>query len=140
MTVKELSQAFWYQQEIKNNQQRLREMWERAASIHSPSDLKPPVRGGGSQISTVERAATEIADLEATIAEEIRKEEQAVLRIMRYIDALPDGKARCLCRARFLDGKSWECVAESSGYVVTAMAARKYVLRYVQQHPEEPAI
>jgi hypothetical protein len=42
MTVKELSQAFWYQQEIKNNQQRLREMWERAASIHSPSDLKPP--------------------------------------------------------------------------------------------------
>lgn len=123
MTLKELNQAFWLQQEIAGLSRQLEEMRERASTIPSAGFDNMP-HGSGPKISRTEKQAVEIVEQKAA-------KEDALARIAEYIDSLEDAKLRYFCRLRFLKGQSWKEISHGMNYRFTDSAVRKYVTRYL---------
>lgn len=69
MTLKELNQAFWLQQEIAGLSRQLEEMRERASTIPSAGFDNMP-HGSGPKISRTEKQAVEIVELESRLNEQ----------------------------------------------------------------------
>lgn len=135
MTLKELNQAFWLQQEINGISRQLDEMRERASSIPSAGFDNMP-HGNRPRISRTERQAIEIAELENRLNEQKAAREDALARITEYINALQDAKLRYFCRLRFLNGLSWEEISQQINDRCTGSAVRKYVTRYLPMDRE----
>lgn len=130
MTLKELNQAFWLQQEITGLSRQLDEMREHAGSISSAGFDNMP-HGSGPKTSRTERQAVEIIELESRLNEQKAAREDALARITQYIDSLQDAKLRYFCRLRFLNGLSWEEISRQLNDRCTGGAVRKYVTRYL---------
>ena len=130
MTLKELNQAFWLQQEIAGLSRQLEEMRERASTIPSAGFDNMP-HGSGPKISRTEKQAVEIVELESRLNEQKAAKEDALARIAEYIDSLEDAKLRYFCRLRFLKGQSWKEISYGMNYRFTDSAVRKYVMRYL---------
>ena len=69
MTLKELNQAFWLQQEIAGLSRQLEEMRERASTIPSAGFDNMP-HGSGPKISRTEKQVVEIVELESRLNEQ----------------------------------------------------------------------
>ena len=67
MTVKELSQLYWLNREIEQDQKRLEELEYKASSPSGPNLTGVPSAKGFTQ-SKIERYVAEIVDLKAIIA------------------------------------------------------------------------
>ena len=137
MTVKELSQLYWLTKEIDFDTQRLEELEERAVSITSPQITGMP-KGPRNTDSIVARLAAEVLDLKAIIA---AKQIQCIherARLERYINSIPDSLTRMIFRLRFIDGQTWEGVADAIGGV-TGDSARMACYRYLRRTEETEA-
>lgn len=129
MTLKELSQLYWLNREIENDQRRLEELEARAGfpSLPKLTGMPAAPHGGDSQ---VERMVAELVDLQAVIA---AKQIQCIherARLERYISSIPDSLTRLVFQLRFVNGLSWEQVAESVGGN-TVDSVKKICYRYL---------
>ena len=130
MTLKELSQLYYLNREIKADQKRLEEL---NGMIGAPST--PPIsdmpRAPHGVDSKVERLAAEIVDLQAIIAARQIQCIHERARLERWINDIPDSLTRLIFTYRFVDCLSWAKVAEAVGGGNTAEGTRKRVHRYL---------
>lgn len=129
MTKKELSQLFYLNREIEQDEQRLRELQSKVTQATQTISGMP--RGSGEQ-QKIERFVADIIDLKAIIA---AKQQQCIYeqsRLERYIADIPDSLTRQIFALRFINGLNWVQVAMSIGGGNTDISVRQRVSRYLR--------
>ncbi len=132
MTKKELSQYYWLEKEIKDDEERLKILSEQAATPHAQHLTGMP-HGSNAVIDKIGEAAAEIVDLQAIIA---AKQIQCIhekQRVERFIMGIPDSMTRMIFTYRCIDGMSWQEVADNMGYRMTAGNARQIYYQYLKR-------
>lgn len=133
MTVKDLSQLYWLNREIEQDQKRLAEL-ERMASSPSTSDLTgTPSNKTGYVNSKIERYVAEIVDLRAIIT---AKQQQCIHernRLERWICDIPDSLLRMIFTLRFINGLTWYQVSLHIGGGNTEDSVKKACYRYLDK-------
>ena len=136
MTLKELSQLYYLNREIKADQKRLEEL---NGMIGAPST--PPIsdmpRAPHGVDSKVERLAAEIVDLQAIIAARQIQCIHERARLERWINAIPDSLTRQIFLLRFAECMSWAQVAAQIGGGNTVDGTRQRVYRYLKADEAE---
>lgn len=129
MTKKELSQLFYLNREIEQDEQRLKELQSKVTRATQTISGMP--RGSGEQ-QKIERFVADIIDLKAIIA---AKQQQCIYeqsRLERYIADIPDSLTRQIFALRFINGLNWVQVAMSIGGGNTDISVRQRVSRYLR--------
>lgn len=129
MTIKELSQLYYLNREIQQEQQKLAEL--RAAATNTTARISG-LPGVGS-ISDKTAIAVTIADTEAVIR---AKTELAVVeynRLNRYIASIPDSFMRQIISLRFVDGLTWYQVSRKVGGNNTEDGVKKACYRFLSR-------
>ena len=125
MTLRELSQLFYLKKEIEQEEQRARRLHERATRITSSN--RPPCG-----IADKTAIAAEIADCETLIWAKINELMIITRRLTAYIHSIDDSLTRQIFELRFIDGKSWNEVADKCGG--TESSVKKTCYRYLKKH------
>lgn len=104
-------------------QQRYRELASRCTAVYrdTPGRSSAPGRrsapgGGTRRVSSVEEYAVKIVDLEREIDRRIDEYVDLTREIEAAIDRIPDGRYRDVLRFRYVNGWSWEKIAEEMRY------------------------
>ena len=135
MTVQELSQLYFLDQEIKRYDQRIDELRARRTAISAPAFDKEPGQRGDPSHSKIETLTAEIIDLENLLR--LHREQRAVehQRLERYISSVPDATVRQIMHYRFEDLLTWPETAKRMHYSVEAVKKRLY--RYIDSAEED---
>ncbi len=128
MTIKELSQLYWLNQEIKQYEERLAKLYQSLGASAPQHDGMPHSKY---QDSVTERMAIRITDLAQTINALRIKALEEEARLTAYIDTIPEAYMRVLFTQRFVYGRTWVEVASELGGDMTADGARKACVRYL---------
>lgn len=131
MTLKELSQLYYLNREIEEDQRRLDELKSQSRSISAQKITGMP-RGGTIAGSAIDRYIAEIVDLEAIISAKITQCLHERSRLERYIAGIPDSLTRQIFTLRFINGLSWLQVALHIGGN-TADSVRMTCYRYIDR-------
>ena len=130
MTKRELSQLYWLNREIEMDMTRLKELEEMASAPMAVNmDGMPHGSGPGDALA---RVVAEIVDLKAIIA---AKQQQCIherSRLERYIADIPDSLTRQIFTLRFINGLSWNQVAQHIGGGNTQDSVRMTCDRYLK--------
>ena len=132
MTKKELSQYYWLEKEIKDDEERLRILREQATAPQAQHLTGMPYSSDGDK-DKIGKATAEIVDLQAIIA---AKQIQCIhekQRIERFITEIPDSKIRMIFMLRCIDMKSWQEVADVMGGRMTGDNARQIYSQYLKK-------
>ncbi|MEA4973953.1 MAG: RNA polymerase subunit sigma-24 [Candidatus Metalachnospira sp.] len=122
MTKKELSQLYWLNREIEEQQRRLEELECLATSCTSNITGMPKSRGVTDKLS---KYAAEIVDLRGLIDLNIKKCFYELNRLNRYIETVEDSQMRMILSLRYINGLIWQQIAMSIGGGNTADSVRK---------------
>ena len=128
MTKRELSQLYYLNREIDRECARLAQL--EAAATSTTSTISGLPHAGTIADKTAIAAA--IADSRKVIE---NTQQLAVIeynRLMRYIADIDDSFIRQIIRARYVDGKRWQAVAEVIGGNNTADSVRMAHNRYIK--------
>ena len=131
MTLKELSQLYYLDREIKLDRERLAELRSDLMNPKSPSYDGMPKSPNPDP--AMERCVAEIADLEAIIQAKIEQRIYERSRLERYISDIPDSLTRQIFTLRFIEGLTWEDVATKTGGNNTAKNCSNICYRYIRQ-------
>ncbi|MBQ8893384.1 MAG: hypothetical protein IJ043_03130 [Clostridia bacterium] len=127
MTAQELSQLYYLEREIAEEEERLAEVRARGYTAKgSKLDAMP----GGEVGSSVEAIGSEIVDLERRIAAKRRE----LARLKDYISTVPDSLIRQILHYRYELRCSWHGVARRVGGGNTNESVRKAAHRYLQKN------
>ena len=134
MTVKELSQLYYLKKEIQRDEQRLKELERMKRAIPGPK-LNGLPRAKKMPESRVERIVADIVDLQAIIEAKQEQITHERARLERYIVGIEDSMTRQIFTCRFVDGLSWNAVADAVGGGNTDESVKKTCYRYLLRHP-----
>lgn len=112
MTKKELSQLYWLNREIEEQQRRLSELESLATSC---TNLITGMPRGTDVSDTMAKYTAEIADLRELLNLNIRKCFYELNRLNRYISTLEDSLMRQILSLRYVNGLTWKQIAGSVG-------------------------
>lgn len=129
MTLKELSQLYYLNKEIKTDKERLETLRAKVTSVSGVTVSDMPK--GNNQDNQLEKHIAEIVDLEAIISAKLTQCMHERNRLERYISEIPDSLTRQIFTLRFINGLSWVQVAHSLGGI-TSDAARMICNRYIK--------
>jgi hypothetical protein len=132
MTLKELSQLYYLDREIKLDRERLAELRSDLMNPKSPSYDGMPKSPNPDP--AMERCVAEIADLEAIIQAKIEQRIYERSRLERYISDIPDSLTRQIFTLRFVDGLKWEEVADKVGGHNTGYSVKKICYRFIAKN------
>lgn len=136
MTVKELSQIYYLNKEIRRDRKRLNEL-KKANSVQSTKFTGMPPTTHLFCDTIAEKVAT-AADLECDLHKAIAKRYQEELKLMRYINSIDDCFIRLIFKLRFIDCKTWWQVAREVGGGNTSDTVRNSCYRYLKkQNPSQ---
>ncbi len=124
MTVRELSQLYWLDREIKYDTERLKTLRSEAESLRSPKFDDMP-RGGGTN-GTTENLIAEIVDLDAAITAKKIQIIQEKRRLERYIAQIDDSLTRQIFELRFAECMQWAEIAEAVHMSIDGVKKRCY--------------
>lgn len=130
MTVKEMSQLYHLNREIEQLQQQLENIEAQAFKMtQTPSD-SPRAPGASDKVG---RYAVVIADLKDKIKNRKARCWDELNRLNEYIDGVDDSLTRQILTLRFMNGLSWQQVANHVGNN-TADSVRMLCNRYLRNH------
>ena len=129
MTKKDLSQLYYLQREIANDEQRLLELESAATSTTSNMNGMP----GGGKISDKTAIAAEIADLRAIIAAKNGMCIAHYNQIMRYVAGIDDSFIRQIITYRHIDMMKWRDIAQKIGGGNSEDGIRKAYARFLEK-------
>lgn len=137
MTIHELSQLYFLEQEIQRYDARIDELRARRTAISAPSFDKEPGGRRDPSDSKIAALTAEIIDLENLLR--LHREQRAVehQRLERYIGTVEDAQVRQIMHYRFEDLLTWPETANRMHYSVEAVKKRLY--RYLETHTSEDA-
>ena len=131
MTKKELSQLYYLNREIEEQQRRLEELETIATSCTSFVTGMPRVAGLTNKVA---KYAAEIADLKGLLDLNLKKCFYELNRINRFIESITDSQMRMIISLRYVNGLSWFQVAESIGGGNTEDSVKKAAYRFLNGH------
>lgn len=130
MTKKELSQLYYLNREIEEQQRRLVELEDLATSCTVQITGMPRAQGISDKIA---KYATEIADLKALLDLNLKKCFYELNRLNRYIESVPDSEMRMILSLRYINGFSWQQIAFSIGYQDESVPRKRHN-RFLRQN------
>ncbi len=130
MNKKELSQLYWLNREIEEQQRRLAELETLATSCTSRITGMPRAQG---VIDKLSKYAAEIADLRELIDLNIRKCFFELNRLNRFISTVDDSLIRQILSLRYVNGLTWRQIAFSVGGGNTEDSVRKAHDRFLSR-------
>ncbi len=131
MTLKELSQLYYLKREIAMDRERLAELEQKAlpgAQVMSGMPASPNV---GDKLA---KYTVEIADLRAVIEEKCRRCLAEQQRLEKYIAGIEDSFIRQIFTCRFVDGLTWQQVAQKLGGKNSADGVRMLSKRFLAKN------
>lgn len=112
MTKKELSQLYWLNREIEEQQRRLQELECMATSCTSRITGMPH---SSNMVDKLSRYVAEIADLRGLIDLNIKRCFYELNRLNRFINSIEDSQMRMILSLRYINGLPWNQIAASIG-------------------------
>ncbi|MDO9565232.1 MAG: hypothetical protein Q7J15_00580 [Candidatus Desulfaltia sp.] len=112
MNKKELSQLYYLNREIEEQQRRLEELECLATSCTSRITGMPRTPGVADKLA---KYVAEIVDLRGLIDLNIKKCFYELNRLNRYINSVEDSQMRMILSLRHINGLSWLQIAHSIG-------------------------
>ena len=140
MNKRELSQLYYLNREIEEQQRRLQELEALATSCTSHITGMPKAQG------VVDRLAgyvAEIADLRSLIDLNIKKCFFELNRLNRFINGIEDSQMRLILSLRYINGLSWQQIAFSIGEYDEQYPRRKhnaFLRTQVDENDERKAV
>ena len=136
MTVNELSQLYYLNEEIKKNRRKLQELRSRRGLHSQVIDDMP--HGDGPRRSKDEDLTAMIIDLEEVIKARLVLAQKERIRLERYIMTIPDSLTRQIFEDRFVSLMSWDEVAVDigGGRGCSADRVKKICYRYLKREKE----
>lgn len=129
MTKKELSQLYWLNREIEEQQRRLDELECLATSCTSHITGMPKGHGITDKLS---KYVAEIVDLKGLMDLNIKKCFYELNRLNRYIESVEDSEMRMILSLRYVNGLNWNQVAASISLYATEDSVRKAHDRFLK--------
>jgi len=123
MTKKELSQLYYLNREIKEQQRRLAEVETVATSCMATITGLPRSNNISDKLA---EHAIEIADLKALLDLNLKKCFYELNRLNRYIQSVDDSQMRLILSLRYINGLSWQQIAFSIGETDESYPRRKH--------------
>lgn len=131
MTKKEMSQLYYLNREIEEQQRRLQELEELATSCTAKITGMPKVSWNSDKIA---KYTAEIADLKALLDLNLKKCFYEFNRLNRYIETVEDSQMRMILALRYINGLSWRQIAFSIGGGNTEDGVRKAHDRFLKKN------
>lgn len=131
MTKKELSQLYWLNREIEEQQRRLDELESLATSCTQHITGMPHAKGVTDKLS---KYVAEIIDLKGLIDLNIKKCFYELNRLNRYIESVEGSEMRLILSLRHINGFGWTQIAMSIGGGNTADGVRKAHDRFLAKN------
>jgi len=123
MTKKELSQLYWLNREIEEQQRRLAELETLATGCTSRITGIP---GGRMATDRLAHYTAEIADLRTLLDLNLRKCFCELNRLTRYINGVEDSQIRQILSLRYINGLPWQQIAFTIGETDESYPRRKH--------------
>lgn len=130
LNKKELSQLYYLNREIEEQQRRLYELESLATSASSCITGMPKVKWTNDKVA---QYACEIADLKSLLDLNLKKCFYELNRLNRYIDSVADNEISQILALRYINGLSWEQVAAHISHYATADSVRMMHNRFLSQ-------
>ena len=130
MTKKELSQLYYLNREITEQQRRLKELEMLATTSTVRITGMPKVRALTDKVGEY---AAEIADLKSLLDLNLKKCFYELNRLNRYIASVDDSQMRMILSLRYVNGLGWEQVAASISHCITGDSVRKAHDRFLNR-------
>ena len=112
MTKKDLSQLYYLNREIEEQQRRLAELETLSTSCTSQITGMPQISGVSDKIA---KYAVEIADIKNLLDLNLKKCFYELKRLNRFILGIEDSQMRLILTLRYINRLSWQQVAISIG-------------------------
>ncbi len=122
MTKKELSELYWLNREIEEEQRKLNELKAATTGCTTKITGLPHVSGIHDKIGDLSILIAEQKDL---IELKIKQSVIEYNRLNRYIENVPDAQMRMILSLRYVNGLTWQQIADNIGGKNTADAIRK---------------
>jgi predicted nucleic acid-binding Zn-ribbon protein len=135
VNVKQLSQLYYLKQEIQQYKDRLNDLYTKATSVGQPITGMPRATD---ITDTVGKCAVDTAYLRVQMEAAIKRCSEEHMRIMAFIDEIPDSLTRQIFTLRFVDCMAWEDVATRIGGNNTGEGVKKRAYRYIKLVPKCP--
>ena len=113
-----LSQSYRLAEQIESHKRELAELREMMPVISSSSFSDTPNSGSRILEPSFAKMTVRIVDLERKVAQEIDTLCDVKLKIHYAIEAVPDVSQRLLLRLKYIEGLSWQDVADRLHYSV----------------------
>ena len=123
MNKRELSQLYYLNREIEEQQRRLQELEALATSCTSHITGMPKTQG---VVDRIAGYVAEIADLRNLLDLNIKKCFFELNRLNRYINGIEDSQMRLILSLRYINGLSWQQIAFSIGEYDEQYPRRKH--------------
>lgn len=130
MNKKELSQLYWLNREIEEQQRRLDELEGLATSCTAQITGMPRSKGISDKVANY---VGEIADLKCLIDLNIKKCFFELNRLNRYIETIPDSQVRMILSLRYINGLNWNQISASIGGGNTSDGVRMLHNRFLSK-------
>ena len=131
MTKKELSQLYYLNREIEEQQRRLQELEESATSCTAHITGMPHGSGVADKIG---KYAAEIADMRGLLDLNLKKCFYELNRLNRYIASIEDSQMRMILSLRYINGLPWKQIAASISSCVSGESIRKAHERFLSRN------
>lgn len=130
MTKKELSQLYYLKKEIRQLEQRIRELETAATNCTAQITGLPQGPGINDKIGNY---AAQIADLKSLLDLNLKKCFYELNRLDRYIQSVDDPLLRQIMMYRFVSGYSWRKIAFQIGGNNTPDGLRIKMMRFLRK-------
>lgn len=128
MTKKELSQLYYLKKEIRQLEQRIKELETAATGCTAKITGLPHGTGINDKIGNY---AAQIADLKSLLDLNLKKCFYELNRLDRYIESVNDPLLRQILTYRFINGYSWSKISYMIGGNNTADGLRIKMMRFL---------
>lgn len=131
LTVREMSQLYYLNREIEQLERQLEEL---ECLAESTTQVITGMPHGSGTSDKVGRYAVRIADLRSMIDNRKARCWDEMNRLNAYIDGVEDSLTRQILTLRYVNGLSWQQVADSVGGGISSDGVRKIQQRYLNSH------
>lgn len=131
MTLKELSQLYYLNNEVKMIRNKISEL-EVLAGNTSVNITGMP--NGGGKSDRTGKIATELCYYKEKLRDRLERCRAEWIHLNGYISDCPDSLTRLILTHRFIDGLSWRQTAAQIGSGTTEESVKKTAYRYIKKH------
>lgn len=131
LTVREMSQLYYLNREIDQLKRQLEEL---ECLAEGTAQVITGMPHGSGTSDKVGRYAVRIADLRSMIDNRKARCWDELNRLNAYIDGVEDSLTRQILTLRYVNGLSWQQVADSVGGANTEDSVKKICYRYLSAH------